>query len=124
MSEKAAIAVDPNVKETAITSSASRDSKELEKTLDDETPVATNEGDDDDIEYPTFFKLVLITIALCLAVFCMALVCSTILTQAFSFILRRGSRRAYGISARLSHDLSLVQAMSALYLPKELSHSV
>lgn len=32
-------------------------------------------NDDDDTEYPTKLKLALITTALCLAVFCMALVC-------------------------------------------------
>lgn len=36
-------------------------------------------GDDDETEYPSGFKLAMITIALCLSVFCMALVSSLIL---------------------------------------------
>lgn len=35
------------------------------------------ESKDDEVEYPTKLKLALITTALCLAVFCMALVCLT-----------------------------------------------
>jgi hypothetical protein len=35
---------------------------------------ASNEDDDDDFEYPKAWKLAIITLALCLSVFCMALV--------------------------------------------------
>lgn len=35
---------------------------------------ASNNDDEDDFEYPTKWKLTIITIALCLSVFCMALV--------------------------------------------------
>lgn len=35
---------------------------------------ASNSEDDDDFEYPTSWKLAIITLALCLSVFCMALV--------------------------------------------------
>jgi hypothetical protein len=35
---------------------------------------ASNSDDEDDFEYPTKWKLTIITIALCLSVFCMALV--------------------------------------------------
>lgn len=53
--------------------SEKRDHPSLEKP----TPAhVDNDDDDDDIEYPTAWKLVLVSIALCLAVFCMALVWS------------------------------------------------
>lgn len=36
----------------------------------------SNYDEEDDFEYPTKWKLAIITLALCLSVFCMALVCS------------------------------------------------
>jgi len=80
MSEKAAVAVDPTINEKEVAQPESRTSLSKEiatASKKDGTETAVNNADEeDDTVYPTKLKLALITIALCLAVFCMALVSS------------------------------------------------
>ena len=118
MSEKAAVIVDPaTVKESAIADAA--EAKEMAESTNEARPT-TAETDDseevDDTVYPTFFKVVLITIALMLAVFCMALVCSTLSDlDVLSFIVHppKWSLALHGgVSTRLSDRLSLVCAIA------------
>ena len=57
---------------------------------------ASNSGDDDDdFEYPTKWKLAIITLALCLSVFCMALV---------SFIVRLDIALTTRLTSTGQHD--------------------
>jgi hypothetical protein len=46
-----------------------------EKTVEHAAPGNSSDDEDDDFEYPTAWRLAAITTALCLSVFCMALVC-------------------------------------------------
>jgi hypothetical protein len=46
-----------------------------EKTSKRDSQASASDEEDDDFEYPTKWRLTAITIALCLSVFCMALVC-------------------------------------------------
>lgn len=93
MSEKAAIAVDPStVKETAIADAAAKEVAESTKERRPATAETSDSEEIDDTVYPSFFKVVLITIALMLAVFCMALVCVPLFeTQDFSFTHKCGA---------------------------------
>jgi hypothetical protein len=62
-------------KETATdTSKELGDSEIQEKSHDDVARIEDGSEEEDDAEYPKSWKLALITIALCLSVFCMALV--------------------------------------------------
>jgi hypothetical protein len=94
MADSQATTMAPSVVETkrpgttSTTPSARRTSAEIpatapmenEKNMGEETVARADQGsasgdDDDDFEYPTAWKLAAITTALCLSVFCMALVC-------------------------------------------------
>jgi hypothetical protein len=54
------------------TTAEPKSSLDKEQAKEKVTPEA--DGDDDDFEYPTKWRLAAITVALCLSVFCMALV--------------------------------------------------
>jgi hypothetical protein len=62
----------------------STDEKEVQVNEKRNSQASNNEDDDDDFEYPTKWKLAIITLALCLSVFCMALVCLSVGSMYYS----------------------------------------